>query len=86
VISAPWPPDSGNRNHRPLFSTGAEAQNLGLREPAGKLNMSKHARAKRPPYVEVILTIAVMAFLALIIAGGFNQPADEVARATMGAE
>jgi hypothetical protein len=48
--------------------------------------MAKRARAKRPPYVEIILTIAVMAFLALIIAGGFNQSADEVARATMGAE
>ena len=48
--------------------------------------MSKHARAKRTPYLEVILTVAVMAFLALIIAGGFNQPADEVARATLGAE
>ena len=48
--------------------------------------MSKHARGKRPPYLEIILTVAVMAFLALVIAGGFNQPGDEVARATLGSE
>ena len=48
--------------------------------------MSKHARAKRPPYVEIILTIAVMAFLALIIAGGLDQSADEVGGVTMATE
>jgi hypothetical protein len=40
---------------------------------------------KRTPYLEIALTVAVMAFLAVIIAGGFNQ-GDETAQVTMRAE
>ena len=32
--------------------------------------------SKRPPYLEIILTVLVMAFLGLVIAGGFNQGGD----------
>jgi hypothetical protein len=35
---------------------------------------------KRTPYVEVMLTVAVMAFLVLVIAGTFNQRSDDVAQ------
>jgi hypothetical protein len=38
---------------------------------------------KRAPYLEIIATIMVMAFLALIVAGGFDQGSDEVGRLTM---
>jgi hypothetical protein len=40
--------------------------------------MSKH-----PPYVEIVLTVLVIAFLALVIAGGFNQGSDSVGQVTM---
>jgi hypothetical protein len=42
--------------------------------------MSK--RAPYTPYLEIILTVAVMAFLVLIIAGSFNQRPDGVAQIT----
>jgi TRAP-type C4-dicarboxylate transport system permease small subunit len=38
--------------------------------------------SKRTPYLEIILTVAVMAFLALIIAGTFNQPSENLAQVT----
>jgi hypothetical protein len=38
---------------------------------------------KRTPYLEVMLTVAVMAFLALIIVGMFNQRSDDVAQITL---
>ena len=33
------------------------------------------------PYVEIAFTVAVLAFLAYVVAGGFNRPADGVAQA-----
>ena len=39
--------------------------------------------SKRPPYLEIILTAVVMAFLGLIIVGGFNQRSDDAGRLTM---
>jgi hypothetical protein len=39
--------------------------------------------SKRPPYLEIILTVLVMAFLGLVIAGGFNQGDDSVGQVTM---
>jgi hypothetical protein len=39
--------------------------------------------SKRAPYLEIALTVAVMAFLAAIIAGGFNQGGNEAAQVTM---
>jgi TRAP-type C4-dicarboxylate transport system permease small subunit len=39
--------------------------------------------SKRPPYLEIILTVLVMAFLGLVIAGGFNQGDDNVGQVTM---
>jgi hypothetical protein len=42
--------------------------------------------SKRTPYLEIALTVAVMVFLAVIIAGGFNQNSDEAAQVTMRAE
>ena len=38
---------------------------------------------KRPPYVEVIVTGLVMAFLALIVVGGFNTRTEEFGQVTM---
>ena len=35
--------------------------------------------SKRTPYVEIALTVAVMAFLAIVIAGGFSPRNDETA-------
>jgi len=34
--------------------------------------------SKRTPYLEIILTVLVMGFVALVIAGSFNQRSDEV--------
>lgn len=34
--------------------------------------MFKRTMLKRAPYLEILLTVAVMAFLALVIAGTFN--------------
>jgi multisubunit Na+/H+ antiporter MnhF subunit len=42
--------------------------------------------SKRTPYLEIALAVAVMAFLAVVIAGGFNQRNDEAARVTVRAE
>jgi hypothetical protein len=33
--------------------------------------------SKRPPYIEVIVTVAVMAFLTLIVVGGFDARNDQ---------
>jgi hypothetical protein len=41
---------------------------------------------KRTPYLEIALTVAVMAFLAVVIAGGFSPRKDETAHVTMQAE
>jgi TRAP-type C4-dicarboxylate transport system permease small subunit len=38
--------------------------------------------SQRTPYLEIVITIAVLAFLAFVVAGGFNQPASEIAQAT----
>jgi multisubunit Na+/H+ antiporter MnhF subunit len=37
----------------------------------------------RTPYLEIALTIAVLAFVAFVIAGAFNRPPDDVAQATI---
>jgi multisubunit Na+/H+ antiporter MnhF subunit len=42
--------------------------------------------SKRTPYLEIALTVAVLAFLAVIIAGGFNQGGDQADQVTMRAE
>jgi hypothetical protein len=42
--------------------------------------------SKRRPYLEIIVTAAVMAFLALVIAGSFDQRTDEFGRVTMRAD
>jgi hypothetical protein len=42
--------------------------------------------SKRTAYLEIALTVAVMAFLAIVIAGGFNQRSDDAAQVTMHAE
>jgi|RhiMetdeSRZDD1v2_1073273.scaffolds.fasta_scaffold412931_3 hypothetical protein len=39
--------------------------------------------SKRTPYLEIALTVAVMAFLVVVIAGGFNQRGDDAAQVTM---
>lgn len=38
---------------------------------------------KRAPYLEIIATVMIMAFLALIVAGSFDQRSDELGRLTM---
>jgi hypothetical protein len=50
------------------------------------LQPSEAAVSKRTPYLEIALTVAVMAFLAVIIAGGLDQGSDEAAQVTMRAE
>jgi hypothetical protein len=35
------------------------------------------------PYLEIGLTFVVLAFLAYVVAGGFNRPVDDVADATV---
>jgi hypothetical protein len=42
--------------------------------------------SKRTPYIEIALTVAVMAFLAVVIAGGFSPRHDETSHVTMQAE
>jgi hypothetical protein len=39
--------------------------------------------SKRTPYLEVALTLAVMAFLAFVVAGVFNQRSDEAGHVVM---
>jgi type II secretory pathway pseudopilin PulG len=41
---------------------------------------------KRTAYLEVVLTMAIMAFLVAVIAGGFNQRTDDAPQLTMHAE
>jgi multisubunit Na+/H+ antiporter MnhF subunit len=41
---------------------------------------------QRTPYLEIALTIAVLAFVASVVAGGFNRAADDVAQATIDLE
>lgn len=36
--------------------------------------------SKRTPYLEIMLTFAVMAFLVLVIAGTFNERTDDIAQ------
>jgi hypothetical protein len=38
---------------------------------------------QRTPYMEIAFTIAVLAFLAYVVAGGFNRPADDVVQAVV---
>jgi hypothetical protein len=38
--------------------------------------------SQRTPYIEIALTVAVLAFVAFVIAGGFDGPAD-VAQVTI---
>jgi TRAP-type C4-dicarboxylate transport system permease small subunit len=38
---------------------------------------------KRPPYLEIAVTLAVIAFLGLIILGGFDQGANNGGRVTL---
>jgi hypothetical protein len=39
--------------------------------------------SKRPPYLEIALTLAAMAFLALIVAGGIDAGTETYYAATM---
>ena len=41
---------------------------------------------KRPPYVEVVLTVLVMAFLTLIVLGGFDTRQEGFGQVTMRAD
>jgi hypothetical protein len=42
--------------------------------------------SKRPPYLEIIVTAAVMAFLTLIIVGGIDTRNENPGQVTMRAE
>jgi hypothetical protein len=37
--------------------------------------------SKRPPYIEIAVTVAVMVFLALIVAGGIDGGAENYSAA-----
>lgn len=41
---------------------------------------------QRPPYIEIALTVAVLVFVALVVAGSFSRPAEDVAQATSARE
>lgn len=41
---------------------------------------------KRRPYLEIVVTAVVMAFLVAVIAGGFDQRGDEFGQVTMRAD
>jgi hypothetical protein len=41
---------------------------------------------KRPPYLEIAVTLAVLAFLGFIIVGGFDQRANNNGQVTMRAD
>jgi hypothetical protein len=42
--------------------------------------------SKRPPYLEVIVTVLVMAFLTLIVVGGFDTRSEGFGQITMRSE
>jgi hypothetical protein len=42
--------------------------------------------SKRPPYIEVIVTVAVLAFLTLIVVGGFDIRNEAPGQLTMRGE
>lgn len=42
--------------------------------------------SKRPPYLEVIVTVLVMAFLTLIVVGGFDTRTEGFGQLTMRSE
>lgn len=42
--------------------------------------------SKRPPYLEIILTVFVMAFLTLVVVGGFDTRQEGFGQITMRAE
>ncbi len=37
---------------------------------------------QRTPYVEILLTIAVLAFVAFVVVGGFGRPEGNIAQVT----
>lgn len=45
-----------------------------------------HSMSKRPPYLEIIVTAAVMVFLALVVGGGFDARNERSGQVTMRAE
>jgi hypothetical protein len=60
-----------------LFISGPSQR--GPRQTAGTRFM--HRRTPYTPYLEIALTIAVLAFLAYVVAGGFSHTGDDVAQA-----
>lgn len=42
--------------------------------------------SKRPPYVEVVLTVLVMAFLTLVVVGGFDTRSEGFGQVSMRSE
>ena len=42
--------------------------------------------SKRPPYLEIIVTVFVMAFLTLIVVGGIDTRTEGFGQVTMRAE
>ena len=42
--------------------------------------------SKRPPYLEVVVTVLVMAFLTLIVVGGFDTRTEGFGQLTMRSE
>ena len=42
--------------------------------------------SKRPPYLEIAVTAAVLTFLGLVIVGGFDQRANNAGQVTMRAD
>lgn len=42
--------------------------------------------SKRPPYLEVVVTVLVMAFLTLVVVGGFDTRSEGFGQITMRSE
>jgi hypothetical protein len=54
-----------------------------------QFNHEKYERpqmSKRPPYLEVVVTVLVMAFLTLIVVGGFDTRPEGFGQLTMRSE
>jgi hypothetical protein len=60
-----------------LLSSGTV---LGLNQNQADNQTGAAPMSQRTPYVEIAFTIAVLAFLAYVVAGGFNRPAEDIAQ------
>ena len=56
---------------------------LAVLSPSATRNRGCHTMSKRPPYVEIIVTAVVMAFLTLVVVGGFDARNESFGQISM---